>query len=378
MKVAILTQPLGHNYGGLLQAYALQTHLKKKGVEVETLDRRKLPSIKGMAKRKIINSMNLLRGRGGTINSDKWDVYTLGELTKFRDQKLTLSPTIVDEKDLRRYYQNNKFDAFLVGSDQVWRPRYSPSILNFYLDFLNDTDYSPKRIAYGASFGVDDWEYSDQLTAHCSELAQQFNAISVRETTALDVCKEKLGVNATCVVDPTLLLDIEDYELLIEGCGINEHKGCLVSYILDGSLEKQELVDKISNSLNSRVFSIKTQDSIAEINRQNLDRCRLQSVESWLQAFSEAEFVVTDSFHGTVFAIIFHKPFIAIGNSGRGLARFESLLSQLGLIDRLIILPAKTSLSIPKNNIDWSSVDSIRKKLSTSSDDFLMKALYES
>jgi len=370
-KVAILTQPLGHNYGGLLQAYALQIYLKKLGCEVETLDRRAPEAGQLSAKSHVFNLARLMLGRIKSIPNAKKQARVLEELARFRDRRIAMSPKIASEQELREYYRDRKFDAFVVGSDQVWRPRYSPSILNFFLDFLDDIKSPAKRIAYAASFGVDDWEYSSELTEKCTILAQKIDAISVRESSAVSLCKEKLGVFAECVVDPTLLLEPEDYEPLISECGENVNAGCVLSYVLDPAPEKRSIADTVGSSLGVNVFSIKPQHSVAQVRTKDLDKCQFPSVESWLQAFRNASFVVTDSFHGTVFAILFNKPFIAVGNSARGMARFESLLSQFGLVERLVESLTEITPELVYSKIDWEAVNIRREALTDVGRQFL-------
>lgn len=377
MKVAILTQPLGHNYGGLLQAYALQTYLKKIGCEVETLDRRIEGAGNIPLKSHGLNLARLALGRIKSLPTQNRQAWVLSELTAFRDRRLTMSPRIDSEQAVRDQYRERKFDAFVVGSDQVWRPRYSPSILNFYLDFLDDIKSPAKRIAYSASFGVSDWEYSIELSEKCKKLAKKFDAISVRESSAVELCSEKFGVTAQCVVDPTLLLEPEDYEPLIEECEANVYSGCVISYVLDPAPEKRSIADSVGQSLGTKVFSIKPEFSITQVRSKNLNKCKLPTVEKWLQAFRDAGFVVTDSFHGTVFSILFNKPFIAVGNSARGMARFESLLSQFGLTERLISDPGAVSLKLLHSQIDWDAVNCKREALASAGRQFLQTNLFE-
>src|SRR5690554_2294417 len=377
-RIAILTQPLGHNYGGLLQAYALQTYLKKLGCEVETLDRRVEGAGRISLKGHALNLARLMLGRIKSLPTESRQAWVLSELAAFRDRRLAMSPRIVSEQEVRNYYRDRDFDAFVVGSDQVWRPRYSPSILNFYLGFLDDIKSPAKRIAYAASFGVDDWEYSSELTEKCKILAQNFDAISVRESSAVSLCKDKLGAYAECVVDPTLLLEPADYEPLISECGENANAGCVLSYVLDPAPEKHSIADTVGSSLGLKVFSVKPEHSVAQVSTKDLDKCRYPSVESWLQAFHDASFVVTDSFHGTVFSILFNKPFIAVGNAGRGMARFESLLSQFGLTDRLVESPEEVSPKLVQSQIDWEAVNEKREALASAGRQFLQTQLFGS
>jgi polysaccharide pyruvyl transferase WcaK-like protein len=282
-----------------------------------------------------------------------------------------MSPRIAGEQEIRDYYRDRDFDAFVVGSDQVWRPRYSPSILNFYLDFLDDIKSPAKRIAYAASFGVDDWEYSSELTEKCKSLAQKFDSISVRERSAVELCRNKLGVPAEWVVDPTLLLEPADYGPLISWCEKKPATGCVLAYVLDPAPEKRSIAESVGRAVGANVFSIKPEYSITQARAKDVAKCRFPSVEGWLQAFHDASFVVTDSFHGTVFSILFNKPFIAIGNSARGMARFKSLLSQFGLTDRLVESPEGVSSVLIHAPVDWVNVNDKREQLAKAGRKFL-------
>lgn len=123
-------------------------------------------------------------------------------------------PYIDSTSSLRKYFKKNRYDAVIVGSDQTWRPKYSPNIYDFYLDFISK-DKRIKRIAYASSFGVDDWEYSAEETKKCAKLSKLFDGISVREQSGIDLCKDHLGVDSELALDPTLLLNKDDYVTLI-------------------------------------------------------------------------------------------------------------------------------------------------------------------
>ena len=375
MKIAILTQPLGHNYGGLLQAYALQVHLKKLGHDVETIDRREPLKKTDQLKNSLLNLIRLILGRINSLPTVNRQGYVLSKLTDFRDNFISMSPPILSEREIRDYFEKKEFDAVIVGSDQVWRPCYSPSLLNFYLDFLDDINSPAKRIAYAASFGVSDWEYSEETTQKCRTLASMFTSISVREKSGIDLCKNKLGVSARLVVDPSLLLDPADYELLITGENIK--KDFVLSYVLDPEREKQFIAKIISDTLKMELLYIKPETTIVEVKSKDIDKCRYTSVEHWLQSFRYAKFVVTDSFHGTVFSILFNKPFIAIGNSSRGMARFESLLSQFNLMERLVKSEDEITDELILEPIDWQEINITRKLLANEGRLFIKENLLD-
>lgn len=217
-----------------------------------------------------------------------------------------------------------------------------------------------------------------ELTEQCKALAQKFDSISVREKSAVKLCRDKLGVSAEWVVDPALLLEPADYEPLIAECEANAHAGCVLSYVLDPAPEKRSIADSVGRAVGAKVFSIKPEHSITQVRAKDIAKCRLPSVEAWLQAFHDASFVVTDSFHGTLFSILFNKPFIAVGNSARGMARFESLLSQFGLTDRLVESPRGVSPELVNNQIDWDAVNDRREALAEAGRQFLQTRLFGS
>ena len=336
MRIGILTLPLHTNYGGILQAYALQTVLERMGHEAILLDK---GWIKKSGVRKILSWM-------------KWTLKFL-----FSKQHL-ITPQMQEKmgKNIRSFiftYINPRIEfrkisdverlglnAIIVGSDQVWRKYYSPkNIAFYYLDFAKD--WNIKRISYAASFGIEQWDYSQEETACCAELLRKFVGVSVREDTGKELCLNYLKRNAEVVLDPTLLLTTNDYIQLVQQSS-KEFNGDLLCYILDNNENIQGLVDIVSHS-----FDLKPYYTNLDESKYSLFKGQAKlSVENWLKSFAHAKFVVTDSFHGCVFSIIFNKPFFVYGNKRRGMTRFTSLLSQFGLEDRLV-----------------SSVDEVKKKL---------------
>ena len=201
----------------------------------------------------------------------------------------------------------------VVGSDQVWRPSYNLNVFDMFLDFCKNED-NLKRIAYAASFGVDEWEYTSEQTRKCSELAKKFDAISVREKSGVALCKNNFGVDATWVLDPTLLLNKEDYCEVCKDVPVSSDK-ILVVYVLDMNDSICELCNSIAKEQNLKIKVISSGSQA------------FLTIPEWLAMFRDASYVVTDSFHGTVFSIIFEKEFKCIYNKNRGAARFESLMN---------------------------------------------------
>ncbi len=376
MKIAILTQPLGHNYGGLLQAYALQVVLREMGIDAVTLDRRK-PVSKAKAYRDYVKfCIKKMRGRVKTIPTETRKSLVHRNLATFVSKHLKMSPPLLSSDELSRYCKGESFDGYLVGSDQVWRPKYSPCLSNFFLDFTSDNAFANAiKISYAASFGVDQWEYSDEQTSQGRKLAQEFDAIAVREESAIALCQDHLGVEAEWVIDPTLLLSPAHYEALINTAPTQPTNSGILCYVLDESTEKRSITAAIGTALGKQTFTVKPEKSLQHTKVSDIDMCRYPTVEAWLQGFRDSEFVVTDSFHGTAFAILFNKPFVAIGNPGRGLSRFQSLLGLLGLEARLITSRDELSEALLTAPINWHEINKRLKLSAIQSKAFLARNL---
>lgn len=337
MRIAILTLPLHTNYGGLLQAYALQTVLERMGHQVEVLDK----------KRKLYSSISIevLIKRFIKKYILRKEITPLYERIEYRRIARTNKYTwkfanrYIHRREILNFCEisSDDYDCIIVGSDQVWRPCYFSTNYNVPMSFafLGFTQgWNIKRIAYAASFGSEDWEYSENDTLECRKLINLFNAVSVREDSGLKFVKEILWrEDVTLVPDPTLLLMKEDYMTLFRKAKVSQSKGNLLVYFIDETEDKRCLVNHISHLKTLKPFRVNTQIE----NSHNVDQKLIQpSVEKWLRGFYDAEFIVTDSYHACIFAIIFHKPFIVYGNQERGMARFKSLLSIFGQEDRLI------------------------------------------
>ena len=248
------------------------------------------------------------------------------------------------------------FDAIVVGSDQVWRPKYFGKIEDAYLQFAKD--WNIKRIAYAASFGTAEWEYTENQTEICKDLIKKFDAVSVREDSGKDMCKKYLDVDAEHLLDPTMLLEKEDYIRIFANSGTPQSPGTLMCYILDETPEKQSLINKISREKDLIPFRVnsKVENCTAPLAE------RIQPpVEQWIRGFYDAEFVVTDSFHACVFSILFNKPFIAISNKGRGESRFQSLLKLFDLDNRIIELPPKTNKLTVDIDVFFGNINSLKR-----------------
>lgn len=242
--------------------------------------------------------------------------------------------------------------------------------------FLSFTDnLRVKRVSYAASFGVDDVnEYSDDNLKVCASLLKKFDAVSVREKSGIILCKSYFGVDACQVVDPTLLLKAEDYSKLFRKNVKYHLKNKLLVYFLDDTEEKRKIAIKIATERGLDLFYVN--GGIDNIDIPLKHKVRI-GIEEWLRYLSESSYVVTDSFHGCVFSLIFKKQFVAIGNKSRGLSRFKSLMDMFSLRQRLIysIEDYESNIDLLKQNIDYEKVDSILRREREYSLHFLNNAL---
>lgn len=336
MKIGILTHPLDYNYGCLLQAFALQKTIKSMGHEVVTIDRFSDPRVaffsqfKNWMKR---IAAHYIKGKNVRIcwnpNLTMDMKRTLFSKTqKFVERNIT-NTGIVFPSDLKMIDEKYQFDAYVVGSDQVWLPHFS---LNCFLDFVERDNV--KRIFYAASTGSTSFADVPSLAMKCKSLSRKFSGISVREDSLLPVVKKVLGRDAIQVLDPTLLLDAKDY---LAACVEKEEDSPIIfTYILDKTDDKQILVDKVQKNLHLPIVAGSVEKDYERGKRMDINKCIYPSVDHWILNMARAKFVVTDSFHGTCMAITFRKPFVVVGNKARGLNRFLSVLRLFNLENRLI------------------------------------------
>ena len=354
MRIGILTLPLHTNYGGILQAYALQTVLERMGHNVCLIEKKRQPLRLPLWKAPLSYGKRIVKNLTG-------HPYPICFEQKInREEPLVRQNTdkFVNKYIKRRFVGDfsdigkDDFDAIVVGSDQVWRPKYFiDGIENAYLTFAKE--WNIRRIAYAASFGTDKWEYSSEQTTSCRRLLKNFDAVSVRESSAVTLCREHLGVDVKRMLDPTMLLSTNDYMNLFDANGTPKSNGNLLCYIIDETPEKMSFVNKIAVERGLIPFRVnsKVENLIASLQE------RIQPpVEQWLRGFYDADFVVTDSFHACVFSILFNKPFFVLGNDKRGLSRFSSLLGMFGMENLLV---TNKDLNEKQNGIDWESVMSL-------------------
>lgn len=362
MRIAILTQPLRYNFGGILQNYALQTILTRIGHDVVTLDPPRYHCKYWWQYLLLIFRHTFTRYIRGFH-----DVPIFAELLQDKETRLLGTNTFkfVDKYICRKEYwdiskavKEQDYDAYIIGSDQTWRCRYNRDrIQDMFLTFTKG--WNVKRIAYASSFGKDTWEGNTETTKICREAIKAFDLVSVRESSGIDICKNVFNVDAFHVLDPTLLLKKEDYMNLVESKkDLNTKEGDLYLYLLDENEKNINLANIISKEMNLTPYTY-TSRACDFHGAHTLEERIQPPIELWLKGFEQAKLVLTDSFHACVFSIIFRKQFYLYENKNRGTERYTSLFNMLGINNRSVHSVEDVKSMAP---IDYGAV---YKKLST-------------
>jgi|GEM_PF-49922 len=370
LQVGILTLPMNRNYGGNLQAFALMQTLRNLGHRPVLVNRRH--SVKA---HQGTEPEDLAREADIPLYADNIGLGSNVPNRLFVEKHLTpITRAFHSSSVLSRQINRYGFDAIIVGSDQVWRPKYARSILpDFFLGFLDQKDRHTRRIAYAASFGSEKDEYTTKGKALVAPLLRSFDAVSVREDSAVALCRDGFGIEPQHVLDPTMLLTKDNYAELLSDKPSFLSGGKLLTYVLDATPDKIAVINRMAAALSLEPCTTSGQPFAAAdpLRSKGGDK----TVEGWLTAFRDAAYVVTDSFHGVVFSIIFNKPFVAYGNLERGMARFQSLLKAVGLEDRIVVDPDEIDIDTLLRTIDWIAVNQRIDGLRAKSLQFLTDAL---
>lgn len=370
MKVAIITTTDGANYGNRLQNYALQFYLDRHGFDVTTIRRRSFSDKKNMK--------YYLRLIKKYLFPHLYRKYKLDDRKKrfdsFNDKYIKFSKVALRDNIAPRGL-GDKYDYFVCGSDQIWNTR----IKVVEQDLLNNLAFfaeGEKRIAYAASFGTEDVpnEYEDIFRRELS----QFNKIGVREKSGNLLVKSLTGRNdIVTVLDPTMLLTcVEWSEVMTKPKYIQENERFILTYFLGGRNEKvKSYISQVEQAFSSRTINLDIEFLLDDDIENNDYYCTDPMEFVWL--ICNAEYVLTDSFHATVFSIIFHKEFVVlerkeVEKGNKMVTRIECLLNLCGLANRMCGLE---SLELVNGNWDYESVDRILEIEKQKSKDFLLSSL---
>lgn len=360
IKVGILTFHKAKNYGAVLQAYALQTVLQNNQFNVSIVDYQN-PDVYRYSDYHILSDRHHIKTILGKILRYRYNKKVFLKFAAFREKRMILSPVCKNLSELKEV--ESHYDAIICGSDQIWNPK---AIFNDFDAFLLGT-VSCKRIAYAASAGsVSLWE---KYLQKYWDLLHRFDAISVREADMLQPVENLSQKNVSLVCDPTLLLNCEDW-IKIE----NKESNKILSdgYILVYFLGSNETVVRTALALQKR-----TKLPIVSIGRRIKGSYRPTiGPEDFLTLFHHASYVLTSSFHGTVFAIQYQKPFLVFGN-GIYNSRMLTLLNHLGIQERMMVSSYSTEqiLSELNKRLNWTEVNRRRDMLRETSINFLKTSL---
>lgn len=346
MKLGILTFHRAHNYGAMLQAYALSQTLAAMGNEVEFVDYRqpkvedafRLFSLIPYRHNTLINKVKILTSRVLTLYRR---IVRYNNFRRFGNKYLKQSPEYVPGVGLP-----SRYDVLVFGSDQIWTTRF---LKDFDPVLWGETDIKcDKKIAYAPSMEM------SQLTAEQQEFCRthisNFNSISVREDKMKELLAPLTDKDIEVVIDPVFLKDKEEYEGLASNSKLQLPEHYILVYSIGSPTgQLDSIVSKVSEDLKLPVYYLSSDVGM----KHNSHRLDTAGPEDFLKAFSNADFIVTTTFHGTAFAVLFEKSFYSmqkVGLSGRA----ESLLNKLGLNNALISDESEAAKGYP--TIEYSQI----------------------
>ena len=237
-----------------------------------------------------------------------------------------LLPAFNNIDEMRRL--NNIADKFIVGSDQVFmKYMYEPIGAYTTLDFIED---SKEKYAFSSSFGYEKFVGDNKLKARMGYFLKKFDKITTREYDGANILKENFDIDSACTLDPVFLLDDSEYKKLLNKSKFETPSNYLFAYILDQSKEKTEIIMEIAKRKNLSVKFV--YEPIQDIINNKFEI----HTEDWLKYYNDAKYIITDSFHGVCIALKFKKQFLFFMNEYRGASRFNTLIKDFGIGDRII------------------------------------------
>lgn len=370
-RVGIITLHGYSNYGNKLQNYATQEVLKSLGCDSITIANdvsinqdRKIQiynKLKRLSFKRMVNhtyiAMKKLRQKVYLTNTEKKETLLTNKrierFKKFTKDNIIESDYIINERNVSKDF-HNEFDYFIVGSDQVWNPYYINNSSIYFLTFAPKR----KRIAYSASFGIS--QLPEAFTQFYKERISQFEHISVREEVGADIVRDLIGRSVEVLIDPTLMLDKNEWLEIASKSKHKPTKSYILTYFLGEESEKiKGFVDNLSYKYDLEIVKLEEGSGIIK------DELRYTTGPGeFIDYVNSAKVILTDSFHGTVFSILFEKPFISFSRNDASYSmnissRLDTLLRKFQLEDR------KWDNIKESNNImeiDFSNVPKILKR----------------
>lgn len=353
-KVGIVTWYWG-NYGSILQAYALQQIVKKMGYSCDIIKHHVTENKRKQIKYRIKHngvlsttryyfSQGISKFKG---NKSKGRNRRLDILDEFVNKELKLSKKKYDNSN---YRQCNGYDVYICGSDQIWNPWHT-FLSEFY--WLNFIEPSSKRIAYAPSMGCP--RLLDEDKAIIKKYLETFTKISTREVPSTDLLNSILGKGkVVTVADPTILVTANEWDAVLPKN--TENSPYMFAYILRDTNEQREFIKETAKSMGLKLIVYpfleekSSTESWGDINIFEDDPF------DFLNHIREAEIIITDSFHCSVFSLLFHKCFYVMKKASHESSQFlrlENLLSNCGVMDRIVDIHS----TITKDMYDSEKVD---------------------
>lgn len=325
-KIGVLTFHRAVNYGAALQTYALQKSIQKAGCDTEVVDYRCefLENLHNPYSMKLYRTplhffYALLKNN---IKKDNRKAFR-----NFQQKNVDVSSVIYDKSNLKN--AEDMYDAFIVGSDQVWNCNCTRFDKTYFLDFVNDKN---KKYSYAASIGIK--LETEELRQEYKRLLSDYKVLNVREEQGKQELKA-IGLDANVTLDPTLLLSREEWVTLAEKpAKFNPNKKYLLVYVIVETPSIFEKAKKIAKQHDLEVVYINEM----LFNKSGVKNLKCVTPNEWLWLFSNAEFIVTNSFHGTAFSVNFEKQFLVepLPVKTNVNSRIYDFLNMVGLSNRIV------------------------------------------
>ncbi len=377
MNVGILTFHFSDNYGAALQAYALRRWLMEQGHHASFIDYRpahiehggRLSAPTSPARLKANLKVAYL-AVSSFIQQHFGHQGQKEKFVRFREHFLDIPSGAAPTDNDASLAAAQAFDLIVAGSDQIWSPSqhfgFDP---NYFLDFAQS--FTARKISYAASFGRD--RVSSSEAAQLPRLLRHFDAISVREASGVTLVERATGRKPANVPDPTLLHS--DYSELTDRTEPAHAEPYIFCYGLRSPDNIRHTADLVSKQLNCPILSPHNPHR----RWVEIGNTVYPDPGEWVSLVKNARFVVTNSFHGTVFALLFRKPFIVAGLTGEKAsanARAINLLRAVHLEGRFAPSFSEQNVrTLMANEIDWAGVDKRLADLRQSGDAFLTSQL---
>lgn len=372
-KVGIITLNGYKNYGNRLQNYALQESIKSLGFSVDTIltdvaknkdeeaisidgnKLKRLLTIEGI-KKIIPKSQEILLKK----KNKKYIMERTRKFKAFSKDHLSEKLYSADEKNMPRNI-DDKYDFFVVGSDQVWNPSYIHGSELYFLKFAS----KEKRIAYAPSFGAS--FIPDEYTEKYKRGLSGLNCLSVREEAGAKLIKDLTGKEAQVVLDPTMLLSKENWQSMMKPAKNKPKQSYLLTYFLgEVNKETKKTINEIAAKNNFKIVNladIKSKDYYSS------------DPSEFIDFINSASIFFTDSFHGAVFSVILQKSFVVFDRVGK----LPSMNSRIETLLSLLDLESRHYRNIQKNDdiltIDYSHVAPVLETNRKKSLDYLSVSL---